>query len=45
MSGMVPARAVRVRAGLDSLQQPMTSIGVDGFVKQDALQVRGEVAR
>ena len=34
-----------MRAGLDTLQQPMTSIGVDRFVKQDALQVRSEVAR
>ena len=42
---MVPARAVRVGAGLDTLQQPMTSIGVDGLVKQDALQMRGEATR
>jgi hypothetical protein len=42
---MVPARTVRVRAGLDTLQQLMTSIGIDGLVKQYALQARGELAR
>lgn len=42
---MVPATAVGVRAGLDTRQQPMASIGVDGFVQQDALQVQGESTR
>lgn len=45
MAWVVPATAVRVRAGLDARQQAIASIGIDGFVQQDALQVHGESAR
>ena len=45
MPRMVSAAAIRVRAGLDTRQQSIAAIGVDGFMQQDALQVHGEPAR